>query len=180
MIPDTATLLLYVLLIITGITIFLFILNLLLLRDISGRIRERNGVSSGRNNMPAEQFKGSEPEKKMSGGFEKGKDITSGMKNIAGKYRLDSLIVASRDGLVVAFAGSTNPEFEAAYYTDMFARKNVTRDNGLNLFELGLGDTPLIGIARGKVPLTDESEKHLGADIEAVLRDRLGQPALNR
>ncbi len=177
MIPDTATLLLYTLLIITGITIFLFILSLLLLRDLSGRIRETGNVSFGPNNMPAERFRGSKPGKDVRVVSEKGKDIGSGIENIAGKYQLDSLIVASRDGLVVAFSGSSNPEFEAAYYTDMFARKKMDPGNGLSLFEVRFGDTPLVGIARGKVSLTDESETFLAADIETELREHLGQPA---
>ncbi len=177
MILDTATLLLYALLIITGITIFLFILSLLLLRDLSERIRETGGVSSGRYNMPAEQSRGSKPGKDVKVVSEKGKDIASGIENIAGKYRLDSLIVASRDGLVVAFTGSSNPEFEAAYYTDMFARKNVAPGDGLSLFEVRFGNTPLVGIARGKVSLPDESKTFLAADIESALREHLGQPA---
>ena len=177
MIPDTATLFAYVLLIISGISLFLFILNLLFLRDLSGRIRKMGRGSSGRNNIPAERSRGSNPEKEMT---VKGNDITSGIENIAEKYRLDSLIVASRDGLVVASTGSSNPEFEAAYYTDMFTRKKVAPGNGLSLFELGFGDTPLVGIARGLVLLSSESERFLAADIETVLREQLGQSVLTR
>jgi hypothetical protein len=177
MIPDTQTILLYVLLIITGISLFLLILNLLFLRDLSGKIRKFGSGSSGRGDVTRKRSGPLVQEKQKEAVFEKGDDITSGMKNIAGKYRLDTLIVASRDGLVVASTGSSNPEFEAAYYTDMLARKKVAPDNGLRLFELGYGDTPLVGIARGKVLPTGESERRLAADIVTVLQEQLEQPA---
>ena len=176
MILDTATLLVYVLLIITGISLFLFILNLLFLRDLSGRIREMGHVSSGRRKAAQEGSRRSVQERKNEGIQQKRNDITSGIENIAGRYQLDSLIVASRDGLVVASAGSSNPEFEAAYYTDMFVRKKEAPGNGLRLFELNYGDTPLVGIARGKVLPAGESERRLAAEIVTVLREQLGQP----
>jgi hypothetical protein len=177
MIPDAATLLVYVLLIITGISLFLFILTLLFLRDLSGRIREMGGVSSGRGKGAGKRSRLPLHDRKKGLSREKENDLTSGIERIAGKYQLDSLIVASRDGLVVAFTGSSNPEFEAAYYTDMHTRNKVAPENGLRLFELGYGDMPLVGIARGRVLPTGESERRLAAEIVTVLREQLGQPA---
>jgi hypothetical protein len=172
---DTATLLTYVLLIITGISLFLLILTLLLQRDLSGKIREMGGArhphGAGEQRTPPVQ------EKKKERSRGKGDDLSSGIEDIADKYRLDSLVVASRDGLVVASAGSSNPEFEAAYYTDMLIRKKAAPDNGVRLFELGYGDRPLIGIARGKVLPAGESEERLAAEIVTVLQKHLGQPA---
>jgi hypothetical protein len=176
MIVDTSSLLMYILLIITGFSLFLFILNLLFIRDLSGRIRKMGVVSSRRTEAAGERSIPVVQEKREDFVGEEENDIISGIKNIAGKYRLDALIVASRDGMVVAAAGSSNPEFEAAYYTDMFARKKGARDNGLRLFELGYGEQPLVGIARGKVPWTNESERQIAADIVTVLREQLGQP----
>ncbi|NTV00286.1 MAG: hypothetical protein HGA55_04080 [Methanoregulaceae archaeon] len=177
MILDIADILVYVLLIITGISLFLFILTLLFQRELSGRIRKRGKVSSRRTGVAGERSAPVVQEREEEFVREEENDILSGIKNITGKYRLDSLIIASRDGLVVAAAGSSNPEFEAAYYTDMFTRKKRAPDNGLRLFELGYGDTPLIGIARRKIPWTNEFELQLAADIETVLREHLGQPA---
>lgn len=177
MIVDTETLLVYVLLIITGISLFLFILTLLVQRDLSGRIREISGVQQGHHEVTGEWGTPPVQEKKKERSREKGDDLSSGIEDIADKYRLDSLIVASRDGLVVASAGSSNPEFEAAYYTDMLTRNKAAPHNGPRLFELGYGETPLIGIARGKVLPTGESEERLAAEIVTVLREQLGQPA---
>jgi hypothetical protein len=177
MILDTSSLLMYVLLIITGISLFLFILTLLFQRDLSGRIREMSRVSSRRTEVAAERSVPVVQERKEEFVPEEENDIISGIRNIAGKYRLDSLIIASREGLVVAAAGSSNPEFEAAYYTDMFTRKKIAPDNGLRLFELGYGETPLVGIARRKVTWTNEFERQLAADIETVLQEHLGEPA---
>jgi hypothetical protein len=177
MILDTSSLLMYVLLIITGISLFLFILTLLFQRDLSGRIREIGKVSSRRTEVAGNRPIPVVQERKEEFVREEENDIMSGMRNISGKYRLDSLIIASPDGLVVAAAGSSNPEFEAAYYTDMFTKKKIAPDNGLRLFELGYGDRPLVGIARRKVPWTNEFERQLAEDIETLLQEHLGQPA---
>jgi hypothetical protein len=175
MIPGTETLLLYVLLVITGVSLFLLILNLLFLRDLSDRIRKMSRGSSGRGDVPKKSSKGPVQIQQKKVVLERGDDLASGIRNIAGKYRLDSLIVASRDGLVVASAGSSNPEFEAAYYTDMFMRKKVNQDNSIRILELGYDDTPLVGIIRGKELPTEESKQMLAAEIVTVLKEHLGK-----
>jgi hypothetical protein len=133
------------------------------------------GGSSGRGDVPGKRSRGPLQVQQKKVVLERGDDLTSGIRNITDKYRLDSLIVASRDGLVVASAGSSNPEFEAAYYIDMFMRKKVTQDSSIRILELGYDDTPLVGIIRGKVLPTGESKQMLAAEIVTVLKEHLGK-----
>jgi hypothetical protein len=175
---DSASFLLYVLLILSGVALFLCILNLLSLRDLSRRIRKIREVSGGpkhdkRVSFPPDLAGGQEGE----AGLAYEGDITSGINLIAKKYRLDSLTVASSDGLVVASAGSGDPEFEAAYYTDILSRNAPIPENGVRLFEFAYLGMALVGIARARNLPPKESEQQMKADIWTVFETQFGQNA---
>jgi hypothetical protein len=173
---DPASSMLYVLLIISGVALFLCILNLLSLRELSGRIRQARDESRRPEQDTQTLFypdRSGSQEKEADPG--KSDDIISGIGLIAQKYRLDSLIIASRDGLVVASSGSRDPEFEAAYYTDLLSRKSAIPDDGVRLFEFVYKGMDFIGIIRGKNLCPDGSEQLIKADIQTVFDSLLGK-----
>jgi hypothetical protein len=163
---NTGTILLPVLLIITAVALFLCILNLLSLRELSGRMRDlqgRGGEPTGPI-PPAERYSGATAAAEQR----EGGDITSGIRLIAGKYRLNSLVIASRDGLVVASAGSTDPESEAAYYSDLLSRGASVPDTSVRLVEFAHRGMPLIGIARGGGSPSEETSRHMTTEIRSL------------
>jgi hypothetical protein len=174
----------YILLILTGIVLFLCILNLLTLRELSGRIRKARDASpwpkreAEDSSHPAilENITTSEGDGRGSGPVKRG-DIMSAIDMVAGKYHLDSLVIASRDGLLIASAGSSDPESEAAYSADLISRKTVVPDHGIHLFEFGYSGMGLIGIVRGKNLPYGEKEEQMEKDIRAVFDSQLGRNA---
>jgi hypothetical protein len=165
------SLLLPVLLIITGIALFLCILNLLSLRELSGRMREfrkSESATTGAALSPAGSTGSG-----MALQHESPRDIMTGIRLIAGKYRLDSLVIASRDGLVVASAGSADPESEAAYYSDLLSRGASIPDTSIRLVEFAHRGTPLIGIARGSRLPSEATEQQMTADIRSLFEAQM-------
>jgi hypothetical protein len=163
--------LLPVLLIITAVALFLCILNLLSLRELSGRMRD---FQQRENNTSGEVLA---PKKPVGPGMEidRGtpRDITSGIGMIVGKYHLDSLVIASRDGLLVASAGSGDPESEAAYYSDLLSRGATIPDTRVRLVEFAHRGMPLIGIARGSRLSSAETEQQMTTDIRSLFETQM-------
>ncbi len=163
--------LLPVLLIITAIALFLCILNLLSLRELSGRmrdVRQRKIDTSGEVLFPEKPAK---PGIEIDRGTPR--DITSGIGLITGKYRLDSLVIASRDGLLVASAGSSDPESEAAFYSDLLSRGATIPDTRVRLVEFAYRGMPLIGIARGSRLPSAETEQQMTSDIRSLFETQI-------
>jgi hypothetical protein len=163
---NAITILLPVLLILTAVALFLCILNLLSLRELSGKMRDLQGRGG---EMPGPILPtGKSPETSTAADQEGGGDIASGIRLIAGKYCLDSLVITSRDGLVVASAGSSDPESEAAYYSDLLSRGTSVPDTSVRLVEFAYRGIPLIGIARGGRFPSEETAHRMTTDISSI------------
>jgi hypothetical protein len=139
-------------LLIAGISLFLSVFNALLLFDLSKRITSLK--------------------KKMSLMGEKD-DIFTGMQNIALNYHLNSLVVATSDGLVVASAGSNDPESEAAHFSSLFTGKFTRSEQDTWLLPLEHRGISLIGIARSQDTLPTEVASRMVEEIEFLLEQGL-------
>jgi hypothetical protein len=158
--------LLLVLLIITTVALFLCILNALYLLGLGKQISElkKYAATEGR----AE-----------SGKSEAGitphivHDIISGLRITAGKYHVDSLVVSTGDGLLVASYGSKNPEYDAAYYSNVLTNGSGPVEDGVKLFEFERPGMPLIGIIRARTTPPDDIVPALISDIQMVFETQL-------
>lgn len=171
MISDTDSFLVYLLLIISVIALFLCILNMISLHELSRKLKKARILPKKRQKKPEGPGPvtgaGTATEGLPSDGIE------SGIGRIAMKYGLDSLTIAGTDGLAIASSGSIDPEFEAAYYTDILARHAPVPDNQVRLIELSYEGLPLIGIARGGDPGQEDTDR-MKSEILAVLEKYLG------
>ena len=139
---------LLVTLLIAGISLFLAVFNALLLFDLSKRITALK--------------------KKLSRMGEK-TNIVTGIQHIARNYHLNSLIVATSDGLLVASAGSTDPESEAARFSSLFTGKFTRSEQDIWLLPLEHRGISLIGIARSQDTLPNEVTSHIIEEIQSLL-----------
>ena len=165
--------LLLIALIITFVSLFLCLYTALLLLDVSKRVTgliNRYGVpvtagepgTTGGKQMPAE-------ETRFRDSSQEHEDIIAGIRTIAGKYRIDSLVIAMTDGLVVASAGNTDPEFDAAYYSNLFTGSYAMPDRGVWLFPLHHRGVPLIGIARSRNAIKKERSILIAEEIQLLI-----------
>lgn len=172
--------LLLVTLIITAVSLFLCLLNALFLFDVSKRItrlmsrsgvpeREGNTGRTGRGQRPVAAA--SRQGIRLRAPLQENEDIVSGIRTIAGKYHIDSLVVAMPDGLVVASAGSTDPEYDAAHYSSLFTGDYVMPEQGVWLLPLDHRGVPLIGIARSRDMIPGEMTSRMAEEIK-LLFDR--------
>ena len=157
--------LLLILIIITVVCLFLCILNALFLFDIRNRSRTRET----RPYTPSVMM----PEPGPGPGSEQSHDLGSGIRLTAGKYHLDSLVIGTADGLVVTSYGSRNPEYEAAYYSNIIDAGTPAPGDGVKLFTLDFRATPLIVIARARTTPPEEMIPKLEADIRTVFETHL-------
>ena len=170
--------LLLIALIITFVSLFLCLYTALLLLDVSKRIAgliRRYGVpvkegepgTTGGEQMPAGAT--SFEETGFRDSLQEQEDIVAGIRTIAGKYHIDSLIVAMTDGLVVASAGNTDPEFDAAHYSNLFTGSYAMPDRGVWLFPLDHRGVPLIGIARSRNAIKKERSILIAEEIQSLI-----------
>jgi len=166
--------LLLITLIIAAVSLFLCLFNALLLFDVSKRIArlmtrptvpERNGQTgtSSRGQIPVAATSGEWT--RLQGPFQEHEDIVTGIRTIAGKYHIDSLVVAMPDGLVVASAGSNDPEYDAAHYSSLFSGDYTMPDQGVWLLPLDLRGVSLIGIARSRDTIPKEMTSRMAREI---------------
>ena len=186
--------LLFILLILTSVSLFLLLLNALYLFDLKKRIRETGQSSSalerGRGAEDAagkakgtghKEIPGSAPGKsvplsaKIPGKTDSDRssrlpaDITSGIEMIAGKYELESLVLATTDGLVVASTGSRDPDFEAAHYSANQGEGKPEPENNVHIISLNQRGMPLIGIVRGLPNPPPEVMSNLENDLNYIV-----------
>ena len=116
-------------LVITFVSLVLCLYTALLLFTVSKRITglmSRYGVqpgTTGREQMPAGAT--SLEEIRLQDSLQEHEDIVTGIRTVAEKYHIDSLVVAMPDGLVVASAGNSDPEYDAAHYSNLFTRQAI-------------------------------------------------------
>jgi len=162
--------LLLITLIIASVSLFLCLFNTLLLFDVSKRLTRLMSRSSlpkkGKGQMA---IAATSPDRiKSRIPFQENEDIVTGIRIIAKKNHIDSLVVAMPDGLVVASAGSNDPEYDAAHYSSLFTGGYTTPEPGIWLFPLDHRGIPLIGIARSRDSLPDEMKSRITEDLKLL------------
>jgi len=96
-------------------------------------------------------------------------DLADSLNALTEKYSLDSVTLATRDGLIIA---STNPETaqdDAARYADMFVNYPLYETPGVLLFGLDHKGSDLIGIIRANNGLSDEIGQNIKDDTKDIL-----------
>jgi hypothetical protein len=171
--------LLLIALIISFVILFLCLYTALLLSDVAKRIAtliSSNDISemegqpgnAGRQQRPHGAM--SREEMTLRDSLQEPEDILPGIGRIAGKYHIDSLVVALPDGLVVASSGSSDPEYDAAYYSNLFAGDYSLPDKGVSLFPIDLRGIPLIGIARSRKAIKKDLCIRMAEEIELLFK----------
>jgi hypothetical protein len=157
--------LLLVLIVITAVCLFLCILNALFLFELGKRFQDYGKKPQIPAVMTAEPVIGQISEQSH--------DLGSGIRLTAGKYHLESLVIGTSDGLVITSYGSRNPEYEAAYYSNILSEGTGAPDPGVRLFVLDFRGTPMIVIARASTTPPEEMVPNLEADIRTVFDTQL-------
>jgi hypothetical protein len=169
--------LLLITLIIAAVSLFLCLFNALLLFDASKRIGRLMSSASvpGGDGQTGTQNRGQIPVAAIAGGgiglqadLPESEDIIRGIRIIAGKYHMDSLVIAMPDGLVVASAGSNDPEYDAAHYSSLFTGGYTMPDQGVWLLPLEHRGALLIGIARSRNMIPQEMTSRMAGEIELL------------
>ncbi len=158
--------LLLVLLIITAVALFLCILNALYMFGLGKEIKglKKSAAPAGMAVTGRSETVTTPP---MT------HDISSGLRITAGKYHVDSLVVSTRDGLLVASYGSKNPEYDAAYYSNVLTEGRVPAEDGVRLFEFDTRGMPLMGIVRARTTPPEDIVHQLISDIQTVLETQV-------
>ena len=164
-------------LIITIVSLFLCLYNALLLFDASKRINQlmrRSGtveVQGKTRTFGRQQVRDSVISYDRTGSrapLQEQEDIVAGIGTVAGKYQINSLVIATPDGLVVASAGSSDPEYDAAHYSSLFAGTYTMPDQGVWLLPLDHRGIPLVGIARSPHTIPREMASRMAEEIKMV------------
>ncbi len=156
---------LLILIIITAVCLFLCILNALFLLELRNRFRDIGKRPPVAMIVKPEPVPESLPEQPH--------DLGSALRLTAGKYHLDSLVIGTSDGLVVSSYGSRNPEYEAAYYSNILKEGSTPPDPGVRLFGFSFRDMPLIVIARARTTPPEDVVENLESDITTVFETQL-------
>jgi hypothetical protein len=169
--------LLLIALILTIVSLFLCLYNALLLFDVSKRINQlirRSGTmnvqgktqTSGRRQVGDSAISYDRTGSRAS--LQEQEDIVAGIGTVAGKYQINSLVIATPDGLVVASTGSSDPEYDAAHYSSLFAGTYTMPEQGVWLLPLDHRGIPLVGIARSPNTIPREMASRLAEEIKMV------------
>lgn len=100
----------------------------------------------------------------------KARDLSSGMELICSVFGLDSLTIATWDGLVVASSGSPSRIEDAALYSRIYQGKGEIEDKSVHLFELDFNGSRLIGIVRRREELVRTWIDALRNDVITLLQ----------
>jgi hypothetical protein len=159
------TFFLLVLMIITAVCLFLCIFNALFLFELRERLREARKRIPGTMTVGKVQANGEQSEHPG--------DLESAIRLAAGRYHLDSLVIGTADGLVVSSYGSRNPEYEAAYYSNILQDGTRAPERGVTPFIFRFRETPLIAIARARDTPSEEVVERLETDIKTIFETQL-------
>lgn len=88
---------------------------------------------------------------------------------IGRKYGLESVTLATADGLLIA---STKPgsEDEAARYSHLYLQGKLRGENGIELLGMSHRGETVIAITRSSAPLSDDQRNALEKDIQNTLQ----------
>ena len=100
-------------------------------------------------------------------------DISQEILAVRQKYSLDSLTVASYDGLVVLTTGNPSAESDAAYFAHRIKTGEKIGKDGVYVDTVDFMGSPLLIITRSSNRLPDDQADSIKNDIRSVLRDWL-------
>ena len=100
-------------------------------------------------------------------------DISEEILAVRKKYSLDSLTVASYDGLVVISSGNPSAESDAAYFTQRIKTGEKIGKDDVCVNTVEFMGSPLLIITRSRNGLPDDQADSIKNDIRRVLRDWL-------
>jgi hypothetical protein len=100
-------------------------------------------------------------------------DITRNTLAVRLKYSLDSLTVASYDGLVVLSSGNPSAESDAAYFAYRIKKGEKIAENGVHVDSIEFRGSPLLIITKSSNRLPDDTANSIKNDIQRVLSDGL-------
>jgi len=88
---------------------------------------------------------------------------------ISRKYSLESITLATADGLLIA---STKPgsEDEAARYSHLYTQGKLRGENGIELLGMSHRGETVIAITRSSAPISDDQRDALEKDIQNTLQ----------
>ena len=170
--------LLLVFIIIAAVSLFFCLFNALVLYELWNRVRDlkissrEHGPVTGLSS-PAPGVSHGAPHdvtRESSPGYP---DVGSGMQGLSRTYHLDSLVVATLDGLVVASSGSVDAEYDAAYYSSTYTGCSGEPTPGVWVIPAGYRDVQLIGIARSRTALSSMQIEDIAADVRSIFTQAL-------
>jgi len=165
--------LLIIALVIASVSLFLSLFNAILLIDISKKISvlKKIGISHSQNEVSTSYVQKNTALREQENTFTENtlqENFVSGMQSVIGRYTIDSMVVATTDGLVVASVGNKNPEYDAAYYSSVFEGKSAQPEQGILLIPLKHRRVPLVGIARTRDTIPEETTFIIAKEMQSV------------
>jgi hypothetical protein len=100
-------------------------------------------------------------------------DINQNTLAIRQKYSLDSLTIASSDGLVVVSSGNPSAETDAAYFAQYIVTGHEIVKDGVNVETIEFRGSPLLIIIKSNAMLSVDQVDTIKNDVRKVLRDWL-------
>jgi len=170
--------LLLIFIIIAAVSLFFCLFNALVLYELWNRVRDlkvssrEHGTVTGLSSPAPDVGPGAPNQgtRESSPGYP---DVGSGMQGLSRTYHLDSLVIATLDGLVVASSGSGDPEYDAAYYSSTYTGRPGEPTPGVWVIPVRYRDVPLIGIARSRTPLSPVQIEDIAADVRSIFTQAL-------
>ncbi len=93
-------------------------------------------------------------------------DLRQGILALTGKYSLDSLTIATSDGLVLASSNGSPAQEDAAFFSGRHPGK---QPEGVTLFSLNHKGSGLTGIIRTQGIITWETQSRIESDTKDIL-----------
>jgi hypothetical protein len=96
-------------------------------------------------------------------------NLDGSMQALSGKYSLESVALATEDGLLFASSGGATALADAAMFSEKFCKGDITGTPGITLFRIDHAGSSLIGIIRSEKPVTEQLTSKIGADTKDIL-----------
>lgn len=170
--PEVYLLLIFI--IIAAVSLFFCLFNAILLYELWNRLRDlkisyrEHRQITGLSEPASDVFPGATHQRtdvESSPGYP---DVGLGLQRLSRTYHLDSLVVATLDGLVVASSGSGDAEHDAAHYSATYTGRFGEPTPGVWVIPAEYRDVPLIGIARSSSVLSAVRLEDIAADIRSI------------
>ena len=101
--------------------------------------------------------------------IESATDITRSFEAVVSKYSLESLTIATADGLVFASSRGASAREDAARYSEIFCNDPLTETPGILLYGLNYQGSDLVGIIRSEREITEKIKEEIVTDTKDIL-----------